>query len=111
MNCQAELLSGLKMMKFSLNHSFKFNNYRIAFFAGLMQAVMVIAVESVNFLVILSATAVLDTVMNFMALVTISEFDNFFYSALGDDDTKDMLDAQVTAYDDLFKITRNVQIP
>ena len=54
---------------------------------------MVFTVEGVNFLVILSSgSTVLNTVMNFMALATIAEFDDFFYKALGEDEIKNLLD-------------------
>ena len=42
--------------------------------------------------------------MNFMALAVISEFDDAFYSALGDDPMTDIITN--AAYDDLYKITR-----
>ena len=42
--------------------------------------------------------------MNFMALAVISEFDDAFYSALGEDPMKDII--ANAAYDDLYKITR-----
>ena len=46
-----------------------------------MQTVSVMFVEIVNIVVILTSDAVLDIVMNFMALVVISDFGSFFYVA------------------------------
>lgn len=46
----------------------------------------------------------LDVVFNFMALAVISEFDDAFYAALGDDPFKDFITNP--AYDDLFTTTR-----
>ena len=65
---------GFKMMKYALNHPWKFKNWNVSFFAGLMQALQVVVVEIVNIVVILTNDAVLDIVMNFMALVVISDF-------------------------------------
>ena len=53
-----------------------------------MQMTMIITVECVNFVAILTSTNILDVVMNFMALAVISDFDDFFYGALGNDPNK-----------------------
>ena len=53
---------------------------------------------------ILTSETYLDVVMNFMALAVISEFDDAFYGALGEDPIKDILTN--AAYDDLYTITR-----
>ena len=65
---------GFKMMKYALNHPWKFNNWGISFCAGLMQACQVVIVEIVNIVVILTSDKIIDIVMNFMALVVISDF-------------------------------------
>jgi hypothetical protein len=46
--------------------------------------------------------------MNFMALAVISEFDDAFYTALGEDSFKDIITNE--AYDDLYRITRTSAI-
>lgn len=33
-SCNAEIVNGMKMMKYSVNHHWKFSNYRMAFMAG-----------------------------------------------------------------------------
>ena len=48
-------------------------------------------IELVNFLAILSSYAVIDVVMNFLALVVISDFDDFFYAALRNEENKDLI--------------------
>ena len=45
-----ELNQAMKIMKYSANHTWKFDYYRIAFFSGFLQAIMVISVEVINFL-------------------------------------------------------------
>ena len=48
-------------------------------------------IESVNFLAILTSYAVIDVVMNFLALCIISDFDDFFYATLRDEPNKDLI--------------------
>ena len=69
-------------MKYSVNHQWKFKNYKIAYLSGLLQACMVLFVESINFLALLTNTEVIGIVMDFLALVIIAEFDDFFYQAI-----------------------------
>jgi hypothetical protein len=91
-------------MKFANNHAYRFENYTIAWLAGCMQMIMIVTVEMVNFLVILNSNSILDVMMNFMALAIIAEFDDFFFSALGNDPNKEILTDP--AYDDMFIIRR-----
>ena len=51
----------------------------------------------------------LDVVMNFMALEVIANFDDTFYGALGQDDTKMMLSGHVV-FDHLFTIARTSSV-
>lgn len=102
MSLQDELFGGLNNMKFALNHHYRFTNYRFAYLSGILQASMIITVEIVNFFAIMKSTTIADVVMNFMALAVVSEFDDAFYSALGDDPMKDMITE--AAFDDLFTV-------
>jgi len=53
LSLQAELTQGLNLMKFALNHSHLFQSYKMAYFSGLCQALMVIGVETINILAIM----------------------------------------------------------
>ena len=53
---------------------------------------MIFIVEIVNFISILTSTSMQDIVQDFMALAVISEFDDLFYGALGDDENKTFLE-------------------
>lgn len=75
-------------MKLAINHHFRFENPSIAFLAGFLQAITIFAIEIVNLLVLLSSTTYLDVVMNFVQLAIIAEFDNRFYTAIGNDKLK-----------------------
>jgi hypothetical protein len=91
-------------MKFSINHYYRFEKPWIAFLAGFLQATSIFVVEIVNFIVILTSQSYLDIVMNFMALAVIAEFDDAFYSALGSEKNKKIIEDP--AFEDLYKITR-----
>ena len=73
---------GMTKMKFALNHSFKFdrNRYGVAFFAGLLQSVMVILVTCLNYYIIIAlSNEIIDVAKDFLALMVISDFDNMLY--------------------------------
>ena len=82
---QNEIEQGLKIMKYSTNHHWKFSNYMWAFFIGFAQLSMVIFVEIVNILILCSNYEVMSIIMDFLALVIISDFDNFFVATLKTD--------------------------
>ena len=67
------------MMKFALNHPWKFESYMGAFFVGFMQAMVVISNELVNLAVLNTNNTIMDILMNFLALVIISDFDDYFF--------------------------------
>lgn len=66
---------------------------------------MIFIVEIVNFISILTSTSMQDIVQDFMALAVISEFDDLFYGALGDDENKTFLE-EASDFEDLFLITK-----
>ena len=76
-----ELEAGMGKMKYSANHPWKFDDWKMAFLAGLLQTFSVIFIEIVNIVVILTSNIILDIVMNFMALVVIWDFGEFCYVA------------------------------
>jgi len=88
----AELKQGLGMMKYAVNHHWKFVNYKFAFLSGLLQASMVIFVESINFLALLTNFEVIGIVMDFLALVIIAEFDDFFYQAIRNEEVVSVIE-------------------
>ena len=53
---QDELIQGLKCMKYVLNHMWRFDNWKIAFWAGFLQASSIFIIEVVNFLAIMTST-------------------------------------------------------
>ena len=87
----SELSNALKKMKYACNHYWKFEDYKFAFLAGLLQTITIMAVELVNLLVILMETSIVEIVMNHMAIVVISQFGNFFYMASSEREWKEVI--------------------
>ena len=67
------------MMKFAINHPWKFDYYLGAFYVGFAQAMVVISNEIVNLAVLNTNNTIMDILMNFLALVIISDFDDYFF--------------------------------
>lgn len=100
-----ELKQGLDCMKYAINHPWRFANWRLAFTAGLMQSSSVMLNEFVNILTILYSTNIMSVVMNFLALVVISDFDDMFYGGLRNESWKEFLSDSDT-YGELLMIER-----
>ena len=80
-----ELNQGLKFMKYALNHPWKFHSWKNAFFIGFLQMIVLISVEAVNLGILLSNYTIMDTIMNFLALVIISDFDDYLFFTVSDE--------------------------
>ena len=87
-----ELKQGMTNMKYSVNHPWKFKYYRTAFLSGFLQALMVVSVELINFLNLLLTNQILHIVMNFLALVIIADFDDFFFQVFLNKDLKAVIE-------------------
>ena len=100
-------------MKFACNHPWKFDDYKIAFLAGFLQTITIMAVELVNLLVILLETSIIEIVMNHMAIVVISQFGSFFYMASTEREWKKLINEEylmiqtTTSYVARYKIDGN----
>ena len=69
-------------MKYALNHPWKFDSWSSAVRIGLMQMTVVLSLEMVNLLFMLSNTTIADIVKDFLALVIISDFDDYFFMSV-----------------------------
>ena len=76
---QTELSQGFTNMKYALNHPWKFERPLLAFLAGFLQASTVFVIECVNYILLLTKDNKMEVVLNFLTLVFISQFDDFFY--------------------------------
>ena len=87
MKCNKEVREALKMMRYEYTHSHTFNDksFQItATYAAYMKFFGALLTESINVLLLVGLKDALDCVMNFVALVAIAEFDNYYLEALGD---------------------------
>jgi len=80
-----ELSQSLKMMNYACNHHWKFHSWFHAYFVGFSQMSVLVSVEIVNVAVVLTNTTVMDTIMNFLALVIISDFDDYYFQTVKDE--------------------------
>ena len=83
------------MMKYAVNHRWKFVDYKIAFLSGFLQALTVVVVESVNFMAILTNFEIIEIVMDFLALIVIAEFDDFFFDTVSEYDITEVIDNKI----------------
>jgi hypothetical protein len=66
-------------MKYAINHPWKFESWATAFWIGFFQMGAVVSVELVNLAVLITNETLKSTIMNFLALVIISEFDDYLF--------------------------------
>ena len=112
-----ETKQGLAMMKFANNHWWKFDNWFAAYMVGFTQMIYVVLVEIFNISILTTNTTILDVIMNFLAIVVLTEFDNFFFKSVSrttvfgkllaggdpkeEDDTKEL---DLFTLDDLLRV-------
>ena len=78
-NLAKELLQSFLIMKFALNHKWKFKQWRYAYFVGLSQMLVVFFVQLVNLGLIYSDGTALDIIKDFVSLIIIAELDDFYF--------------------------------
>ena len=81
----SEMFNGLKMMKYSVNHWWKFDAPFIAWFTGFLQVCAMLLISFVNLYVINISDTVIDIMKDFTALIIISEFDDIFGAGMLDE--------------------------
>lgn len=74
-----ETMQGFKLMKYANNHHWKFRSWASAYGIGLIQMLVVVVVEVVNLAVLQTNQTIMDIIMNFLALVIIADFDDYFF--------------------------------
>lgn len=100
---QEQMVQGVSMMKFAVNHPWKFRRYELAFTVGLMQVLMVIMVEATTCLILIFASERLfDVLANYIIVLVIADFSANFYSINTDERHKKMISDQTLS--DFFTI-------
>ena len=85
-----EIFNGLKMIKYSVNHPWKFKNEEIAFLAGFLQVFTMIGITIINYFVIFVSGTVIDVAKDFTALLIIADFDDIFGENIEDEKSRDV---------------------
>ena len=92
MNVNYEAAQALKMMKYALNHPWKFKHPYVAFMSGFFQAISTAFTALVCYSIILSSVDILELAKDFTALTIIINFDNYFALTSSDDITKEIVE-------------------
>ena len=67
-----EAKQGFNMMKYAMNHMWKFKSWKMAFMIGFVQMCILILVEAVNLIILMTNDTVISLITSFLALVIIS---------------------------------------
>ena len=72
---------GLRLMKYALNHPWKFTSWEKAFFAGFVQFCVIVAVECATFYILIFASdTIFDILANYAIVLVIADFGKNFAS-------------------------------
>jgi len=98
---QKEFEQALSMMKYTINHPWKFRNVPLAFSAGLLQLSISCIVECSNIYINLAnSQSQFDIIADFIIMLVISDFDNYFYAVRNPDIINDLINDP--RYESLF---------
>ena len=81
----SETKQGLTMMKYATNHPWKFSDWRQAYLIGFFQVTVLLTCEAGNLIILATNHAMLDIIMNFLAIIVITEFDDYFFYIVQDE--------------------------
>ena len=96
---------GMQMMKYSLNHTYMFNNWGLAYFQGLQQALIATIVETGNLAIILTSIYPVEIVLNFISVAIVAEFDSYVYDSMRNEGCKTLLEEKVNEHVFKFRHT------
>lgn len=77
-----EVSHSLEKMKFCCNQSYLFKNKGQAFIIAFAQFIVIIFTEILNVLIIVITNTPLEVVMNFVAIIIISQIDDYVYASI-----------------------------
>ena len=91
------------MMKYASNHHWRFRNWTWAYFIGFCQFSVLVICEAANLIILTTNHSMLDIIMNFLAIIVITEFDDaFFFMVQGEELASILTNGEVT-----FKTTHD----
>lgn len=79
-----EIKRALDLMKYAINHHYRFRNWWLGYIAGAMQASAVFMTELVCCLICAMSVAPMAIVYNFIACGIIADFDNYIFESFTD---------------------------
>ena len=91
-------------MKYSLNQHYKFSNCSVVFFVYFFRFIIILGIEIANIWVIVNSDTIQEVICNFVALTAITQFDDFFYENITDDEFKGYLDTKKDEIRRCFRI-------
>ena len=75
------MTGGIEMMKFAVNHPWKFVDFKLACLTGLLQVIAVVCTELATYYMLLfAADAMLDVLANYAIVLVIVDFGGYFYA-------------------------------
>ena len=83
-----EVSTGIRNMKYAVNHPYKFESVFFAWLSGFLQCISCLFVELANIGVICAANDTINIVFNFIALAIIAEFDNYVFGSMKNESFK-----------------------
>ena len=95
-----EIKNGLLLMKYAVNHPWKFKYHRAAVITGFMQFSAVFLIALANYMVITISDTVIDIAKDFTALIIIADFDNIF--TIPDGIANDIIEGSGDIYESMF---------
>ena len=78
------------MIKYSVNHPWKFSNPKLAFTSGFLQVVAMVLISLINYAVIATSETVIDVAKDFTALMIIADFDDIFGAGMESEKAKEV---------------------
>ena len=100
----SEILQGYNNIKFSVNHPWKFERKLLAFLAGVLQVLVISVIEVTNYVLVMTSNDYREIALNFIILVLISQFDDFFYMTFADVGIRKILRGESKPYDEFLKV-------
>ena len=77
---QLRMIPGMQMMKFAVNHPWKFYSYKMAFLVGLMQVTVTVIVElSIFYIELFGIEDMFSLMENYFIIIVIVDFSSNFY--------------------------------
>jgi len=97
LSCVDEISAGLEMMKYAVNHPYKFEHFSVAWMSGFLQCMSCLSVEIANIGVICGANDTISIVFNFIALAIIAEFDNYVFNSMKNESFRELCSKEFTS--------------